>query len=354
MVGIVSATDNNINNSTIGGLKTAVENANSNDRIFLDDGIYLCDNNKGIVIDKNLTIIGKSKGKVIIERQNEFGENDKFSINSDVTLRLVNITIRNSQLSYGGTIFNEGNLSIINCNFANNRVYGSGGVIFNKGNLNISSSTFNNNHAIDGGAIYSDSGSSLKVFRCIFTNNTAEESGGAIFAAFKTNSFTVTGSTFTINIAEKGAAIYNIISGMRITNSRFKYNLDWYNVYRSIYSYKSYYKKNITLAPKEGIIAVDLRITKLTRKGSYQYIIIKNNGIRATNFKSWGNKNYLGVYVGKKLIKKVTIKTIGAKKFLKVKIFIPKKYRNRLKTFKVDIDHAIRESNKKNNKATAR
>ena len=139
MLGSVCAIDINITNTTSGGLKTAVENASSNDRIILDNGIYSGDNNRGIIIDKNLSIIGESKGKAIIDAQ---GKNNIFSINTSVTLRLVNITIRNG---YAEDFYGE----------SNGLIASSGGAIDNNGYLIINDCVFSNNIAYDslGGAI---------------------------------------------------------------------------------------------------------------------------------------------------------------------------------------------------------
>jgi len=59
------------------------------------------------------------------------------------------------------------------------------------------------------------------------------------------------------------------------------------------------------------------------------------------------------------LIKKVTAKSIGVGKTLKIKVAIPKKYmtkkyKNMYKTFKVDIRNVVKESNEKNNSLKAR
>ena len=100
----------------------------------------------------------------------------------------------------------------------------------------------------------------------------------------------------------------------------------------------------------------DLTITKITKdkkKANVRYVFIKNIGKKASG------KFVLGVYIGKKLIKKVNVNSIKAGKPLKVKIVIPKKYmtkkyKNMVKIFKLDIKNVVKESNEDNNSKKAK
>lgn len=84
---------------------------------------------------------------------------------------------------FGGAIYNEGVLRIVNCTFTNNSAGRIGGAIHNEaGLIFIEDSIFTNNEAIhDGGAIYSPHGV-LKIRRSEFCNNFAGYDGGAIYA----------------------------------------------------------------------------------------------------------------------------------------------------------------------------
>ncbi|MCL2115241.1 MAG: right-handed parallel beta-helix repeat-containing protein [Methanobrevibacter sp.] len=87
----------------------------------------------------------------------------------------------------------------------------------------------------------------------------------------------------------------------------------------------------------------DLKITKITKSGNTHRVYIKNIGKKAAG------KSILGVYDGKKLIKKVNVKTIAKGKTLELKVPIAAKYKNRIKTFKTDYNNKIKESNDNNN-----
>ena len=78
-------------------------------------------------------------------------------IKSTSSVVLTNLTIINGYTKYGGAIYNNGNLTIQNCNFKNNSAT-SGGAIYSgtTANLNIYSSTFEDNVVTDsGGAVFS-------------------------------------------------------------------------------------------------------------------------------------------------------------------------------------------------------
>lgn len=92
----------------------------------------------------------------------------------------------------------------------------------------------------------------------------------------------------------------------------------------------------------------DLKVAKIKRKGKYRYVYIKNIG------KAKAKANKLGIYIGKKWIKTVKVKAIKAGKSIRIKVFIPKKYRAKVKTFKVDIKNKVKESREKNNARKSR
>ena len=92
----------------------------------------------------------------------------------------------------------------------------------------------------------------------------------------------------------------------------------------------------------------DLTITMMYKKDNTYSAYIQNIG------KKTAEKNKLSIYDGKKLIKQVNVKSIKAGKGTEVKFSIPKKYKNKVKTFKVNSTNKIKESNKNNNKFRAK
>jgi len=265
--------------------------------------------------------------------------------------------------SMGGAIYNDGGTLIISGSiFSNNQAKVNGGAIYNNNLLTISGSTFSNNQANSGGGFYAkdtsrggaiyNNGNTLTIGSSTFSNNQAKSDGGAIYATVNSE-IKIDKTTFSNNI---------------VTST---------NTYNAIYyTGTKLSKTGVTISPTEGtkvnagttnpggannpsgtsnqgngtltIKLADLKITKITKKGSYRYVFVKNIG------KAAAGKNTLGVYIGKRLIKKVSVKSIGIGKTLKVTVAIPKKYmtkkyKNKVKTFKVDIKNVVKESNKKNN-----
>ena len=59
----------NINNTTDGGIAKGIIDTETNGILNLDEGIYKGINNTNLTIDRNLTIIGKSRENTIIDRK---------------------------------------------------------------------------------------------------------------------------------------------------------------------------------------------------------------------------------------------------------------------------------------------
>jgi len=97
LMGNVSAVDQNITNTTSGGLKAAIENVNNGDTIYLENGIYSGENNTNLTISKSITISGK--GNVVIDAK---GISNIFTI-SGIGVKLKNLKITNGN---NGAIFN--------------------------------------------------------------------------------------------------------------------------------------------------------------------------------------------------------------------------------------------------------
>jgi predicted outer membrane repeat protein len=133
----------------------------------------------------------------------------------------------------GAGIYNEGALSITNSSFTSNSAIVNwmpeeqGGAIYSTGDLVVTKSTFNSNRAMNGGAVYNMN--NMTIDGCSFTGNhatmpqytkTMKLFGGAIF----TNGYSwVMNSAFTSNEAEFGGAINND-QGISIDNCSFTNN----------------------------------------------------------------------------------------------------------------------------------
>jgi hypothetical protein len=253
-------TEKTINNSSSGGIKSAINSIYQKGIVYLKDGVYEGSNNGNInIYYKNITIIGQSQKGTIIDGR---GNNRLFNLNFGTTLRLINITIRNGKATYGGAILSSNsNLIVEDCYFNNNYGSDGGGVIFNDGgSVVVSNSNFINNTAVNingGGAICN--GGTLLITNSSFINNRAyydtyneqyvSASGGAIY---NKGDLTVISSLFFNNTAMKdGGAIFsvagtNAISNLTIVNSSFINNYDnWYDS-EEIYQLAESIKSNFT------------------------------------------------------------------------------------------------------------
>ncbi|SEK42228.1 Ig-like domain (group 3) [Methanobrevibacter gottschalkii] len=113
-------------------LKKAINDAPTNSIIYLNNMEILNDEDITITIDKNITIIANN---TII---NGLDHGTIFTINSQATLTLINLTFTNISTNY--IMQNNGNLKIVNNNFNNN----IGRLISNNGNLTIEDSIIEN------------------------------------------------------------------------------------------------------------------------------------------------------------------------------------------------------------------
>ena len=154
--------------------------------------------------------------------------------------KTVNLTINNSIFegnsakNGGGAIFNRSeqietdvvrSVTVTNSSFRNNTAQGRGGAVFNEGDttngndavFKISNSRFENNTAINGGGAIYNSGD-MQIDNTVFANNggNTTQVGGAISNVLSnagsaaSPQLTVTNSSFTNNIAQNyGGAVYN-------------------------------------------------------------------------------------------------------------------------------------------------
>ncbi|ADP77947.1 polymorphic outer membrane protein [Methanothermus fervidus DSM 2088] len=259
-------------------LKDVIKYSNPGETIFMHNGTYYA---SGIVIDKNLTIVGEDKDGVVIDAQRE---GPIFTIFGGANVRLINLTLTNGNGTEGGAINNNGYLVVENCKFKDNYASEDGGAIYNYGyensptldregylevkncsfennyaskcggaisnsvNLTVYNSIFRNNLACyHGGAIDNGIDAPTNLTKCLFVENRAKYKGGAIDNAggltidkckFENNSASVSGGAinnpggsiiinnciFDNNVATRGGAIITDEDDLTITNTIFKYN----------------------------------------------------------------------------------------------------------------------------------
>ncbi len=195
--------------------------------IHLAEGTFTGMGNTAVEINKahqsqggSLTIIGAGYNKTFIDGSNV---NYMFQVDADSIVKFVNITFINGKAKNGGSIANTGNLTILSCIFQNNYATTSGGAIRStSGNLAIFNSLFNNNSAASyGGAVYAPS-TMTTISSTNFTNNFAKNSGavsasGTILNSYFSNNYAT--SNYGGSLSFSGNVINNTINNSNINGT---------------------------------------------------------------------------------------------------------------------------------------
>lgn len=229
-------------------LDSALNKANDNDTIIVNNGYYNGPHNNGLEISKNnLNIIGcentvftgqnyenffKITGNNITVKGISFTEGyGGITVNKDASLKIMDSKfIENSGIN-GICIDNHGNLTVISSYFSNNTAIRDAGCIssLERSHTTIINSTFEFNSAGRNGGALKINDSYADIFNCSFINNTAsgnDNYGGAVY--HWTGITRIYNSSFINNTAGKcGGAVYtNGKNGYGIFES---YNCEYLN-----------------------------------------------------------------------------------------------------------------------------
>ncbi len=319
----------NINNTTDGGIAKGIIDTETNGILNLDEGIYKGINNTNLTIDRNLTIIGKSRENTIIDGE---GSNWVFNINGNYSVTFTNLTIKNAKKTKNGAgiySVSQQTLKIENCSFINNSGQYGGAIAFNDllfGDLSIISSNFINNSAQIGYAIFFSKNvtGNINIKSTNFSDMKDTSSGyGCIYFYSILGNLIIDQSNFT-NIYSSngpGGAIFierSSIFNMSILNSNFTNISAYYGAILSIIgpgaigmvnnSYASYYF-NVT-----GSNFINCT-NRWESSGGIFYIkdfIINELNIIESNFTNCSSidKGYGGVlFIYKSIISKINIQS---------------------------------------------
>nr|WP_295161708.1 hypothetical protein [uncultured Methanobrevibacter sp.] len=199
----------------------AINYTSTDSTIYLNEGKYVGENNRNISLNKSVTLIGKSKETTIIDCESS---GRLFTMNSNSSLTLINLTLKNGNLDdNGGLIHNEGGqITIKNCILSDSQGYKNGGAIYNNfGKLDIEDTCFTNNSALQyGGVIYTIGQTNIK--NSNFTQNylTGRESVGGCIAA--NGIINLEGCIFSKNFVVYSAAALLNLGNATINNCRFE------------------------------------------------------------------------------------------------------------------------------------
>ena len=156
--------------------------------------------------------------------------------------------ITNDASEEGGAIYTLAPISIKNSVFEDNNALAAAAIYTNINTTSISNTNFTSNRAKSyGGAIVSENGVLLNLTNCIFVNDTARDSAGAIYN--KNTTVEIKNSNFTNCTAVFGAAICDLDSESSIFNSNFDSNTAVkggaiYKVYNDIIIFESNFNDN--------------------------------------------------------------------------------------------------------------
>ena len=219
----------------------AVTRASSGDEIILTSSPGLAFGDIDVVVDKSLTFTGDCVGNCPTGRVKINGQTSgrHFDIRANVTVTLSNLELYNGRATNGGSILNQGTLTLVNCYLRDNAATDNGGAVFNDtggdlivtagalfnnaGSVTIGRSALSHNAARSGGGIYVAEGSVLSMGAwSLLEYNSADVHGGAVFN--DGGDVIVDLTSFRLNAAldGSGGAIRNIGNGtLFITKSEF-------------------------------------------------------------------------------------------------------------------------------------
>jgi len=309
---ISSANAAEITINSTDNFKSDIQKAVSGDIIKLDSSsvggqFNLNSDNVDITITESITIQSANPSQNAIINLNQKGRAFHVEYGGDLTL--INITIINGNSSDGGAIYNEGELTLKGCTFTNNKVtgtYASGGAINNfYGNLIAINCYFTDNTADDSGGAIENMGNfdygngNLDLIDCTFINNHADKDGGAIDNGRNTY---LTNCTFTENTASRGGSFFNWGDAILATCT-FKDNVATYG--GAIYNQEEAFLTNCLFITNKANLGSAIYVEDgefnvsysqfLNNVGDYQ-IYKRDDALVVADYNWWGSNNPQGDY----------------------------------------------------------
>jgi parallel beta-helix repeat protein/predicted outer membrane repeat protein len=209
-------------------IQSAIDASQHGDVIVVKDGAYSPPNAEGIDFKGKAITLRSENGpeKCIIDGGGSM-RGFVFHSMESVQSKLIGFTIRNCNSGGGSGVFCYwwSHPTISDCIFSGNTTQASGGAIFFNGESGgiIERCVFIENSAHDGGAIGLMDGSNPTITDCKFIRSSASYSGGAIWGA--ASFMFITGCTFSENSADRFAGgIWSPEGTLDLTNCTFRGN----------------------------------------------------------------------------------------------------------------------------------
>ena len=204
-------------NDGAGSLRAAVAGACADSTITFNAGLtgqtIALDNttpNSHMVIDKNLTIDGETRGITIQGSSISTGNSRVFYVNSGHTFTLKNLTVANATTAgNGGALYNDGGTVIIDqVTLSGNQASAYGGALYNDGGtLTLTETTMTGNQASSGAhGIYSTNGGVISLTDSTISdsNSVASATGGGIYIDAGGVTLTLTNTTVSGQTTSSG------------------------------------------------------------------------------------------------------------------------------------------------------
>jgi hypothetical protein len=171
----------------------------------------------GITVNKSLTFQGAGAAATIVQAAATPGmaQDRVFTIASGVTVTLREMTIRYGSAisfasdysdSYGGGLFNDGTLTLINSIVSGNSAIEGGGLFTRYGTAMLTSSTISGNSSSHNGGGIMNNIDPLTLTNSTVSGNSTGYRGGGLFT---NGPLTLTNSTVSGNSASHGGGLYN-------------------------------------------------------------------------------------------------------------------------------------------------
>ena len=212
----------NANDSGPGSLREAIALAADRDQIIFDEsisGASIRFTSAEVVINKNLELIGRGPDLTIIAGPGTYSylgnpPHRVFSIAPGISVAIANLTLEdgNAASDFGGAIFNQGTLRLVDCVVEQNEAQKGAGIYNADGHLELVRTTLRG-HCLDNdlGTLFNNSSGNVTIEQCTFEQNSVSRAGGTGF--YNTGAATIVDSVFRNNSASGasswGGAIAN-------------------------------------------------------------------------------------------------------------------------------------------------
>ena len=180
-------------------IQEGINAAGEGDTVLVAPGTYVGPLNTDLdPAGVNISIISEEGAEATIIDCGGLSRGISYESGEGPTSRLMGFTIRNGQQFYGGAVYCvNSSPTIANCVFEDNVASQSGGamLIVSNSSPTVTNCRFEGNHAMDvsgsgGGAVYCEQFSAPLFTSCVFADNVSDQNGGAVCAFFSSPSFT--------------------------------------------------------------------------------------------------------------------------------------------------------------------